>query len=196
MTISARVRVVNDYVNKVSASFLPVHMEPSLPGGVFFFLNCQKFRDTVPLKPVKPIAHLSAFHVVDIVKVNDGDGFSGSTRHFFLRFLGSLQQQQKIIIIIFFFLRFLSSLQQQQKIITIIFFLHLSNAKHRRVEKYVFLKSREYIFLALEVLHSKPCRSWGSVWDWMPHGEENRSYPFTHAHTDGQFCHACVGTDS
>ena len=60
----------------------------------FFFLNCQKFRDTVPLKPVKPIAHLSAFHVVDIVKVNDGDGFSGSTRHFFLCFLGSLQQQK------------------------------------------------------------------------------------------------------
>ena len=94
MTISARVRVVNDYVNKVSASFLPVHMQPSRPGGVFFFLNCQKFRDTVPLKPVKPIEHLSAFHVVDIVKVNDGDGFSGSTRHFFLRFLGSLQQQK------------------------------------------------------------------------------------------------------
>ena len=64
----------------------------------FFFFNCQKFRDTVPLKPVKPIAHLSAFHVVDIVKVNDGDGFSGSTRHFFLRFLGSLQQQKNKIV--------------------------------------------------------------------------------------------------
>ena len=115
---------------------------------------------------------------------------------FFVSSAACNNKKTKIIIIIFFFLRFLSSLQQQQKIITIIFFLHLSNAKHRRVEKYVFLKSREYIFLALEVLHSKPCRSWGSVWDWMPHGEENRSYPFTHAHTDGQFCHACVGTDS